>query len=125
MSDAPKPEARRPLSSYTQEELDALYAPTVEEDRAFANASFVAPEARLTDGVEEMKRQILLRTQECVEYHAQIAAQREEIERLTGLVEEVGNSGVEFQDERVNYVSVQVDRDTFAECKALAERRKG
>ena len=35
------------------------------------------------------------------------------ISRQRGLLGEVANSGVEFEDDRVRYVTVQIDRDTW------------
>lgn len=36
-----------------------------------------------------------------------------EVDRLNALVSEIANSGVEFYDNRVGYVTVQIDRDTW------------
>lgn len=36
------------------------------------------------------------------------------------LVREVAEGGVEFEDERVRYVAVQIDRETWAEVKTYA-----
>jgi hypothetical protein len=137
--DAPKPEARRPLSSYTREELDALYAPTAEEDKAFANASFVAPEARLTvKDIQRMKQNMVVASdagdiwdEDFKDANAladECLAQREEIERLAGLLErwkavadkgytddESGDGSTLLQE------TIEIENDTRA---ALAKRRK-
>jgi hypothetical protein len=39
------------------------------------------------------------------------------IERLDNLLREVAASGVVFEDERVGYVEVQIDRDTWLELQ--------
>ena len=49
-------------------------------------------------------------------------ALRAENERLRRLLSEVAEGGVEFADERVRYVAVQIDRETWAEVLALAGR---
>jgi len=49
------------------------------------------------------------------------AALRAENERLRRLLSEVAEGGVEFADERVRYVAVQIDRETWAEVLALAK----
>lgn len=42
-----------------------------------------------------------------------------DIDRLRGLLAEVAASGVSFEDERVGYVEVQIDRDTWTEIAAV------
>lgn len=56
-----------------------------------------------------------------VDVTAEIAALRSENERLRRLLSEVAEGGVEFADERVRYVAVQIDRETWAEVLALAK----
>ena len=53
--------------------------------------------------------------------YASHAALRAENERLRRLLSEVAEGGVEFADERVRYVAVQIDRETWAEVLALAK----
>ena len=55
------------------------------------------------------------------------AALRAENERLRRLLSEVAEGGVEFADERVRYVAVQIDAETWAEVQAVraaAEKEK-
>lgn len=47
-----------------------------------------------------------------------VAAVREAAERLR----EVASAGVEFDDERLDYVTVQIDRETWNAVRALAAR---
>lgn len=48
-------------------------------------------------------------------------AERER-DAAVALVREVADSGVEFEDERISYVAVQIDRETFAAVRALAQK---
>ena len=50
------------------------------------------------------------------------AALRAEVERLRALLREVAEGGVESADERVRYVTVQIDRDTWAAVQEEARR---
>lgn len=50
------------------------------------------------------------------------AALRAENERLWALLREVAQGGVESADERVRYVTVQIDRDTWAAVQEEARR---
>lgn len=34
------------------------------------------------------------------------------------LIREVANSGVEFDDHRLNWIAAQIGRDTFAKCRS-------
>jgi len=34
---------------------------------------------------------------------------------------DVADSGVEFEDDRISYVVIQVDPDTLAECRAIRD----
>ena len=43
-----------------------------------------------------------------------------ENERLRELLAEVGGAGVAFEDERVDYVEIQIDRETWEAIKAVA-----
>jgi hypothetical protein len=48
-----------------------------------------------------------------------------EIERLRGALREMVESGVEFDDERLSYLVVQVDREVWESARAaLADERK-
>ena len=55
----------------------------------------------------------------CVKYRAELDALRAENERLRALLREVAECGVESADERVRYVAVQIDADTWARVKAI------
>lgn len=43
---------------------------------------------------------------------------RAEVERLRALLSDVAESGVEFDDERLRWLSVQIDRETWAQVQA-------
>ena len=43
----------------------------------------------------------------------------DENDRLAAIVEEVASCGVSMQDERLSYVEVQIDTDTWAEIKSV------
>lgn len=49
----------------------------------------------------------------------EIARLTAEVERLRGLLSEVACSGVEFEDDRVRYVAVQINREVWLEIRAL------
>jgi hypothetical protein len=44
------------------------------------------------------------------------------IRELEGALREVGQSGVAFDDERIGYVTVQIDRGTWQEIRTLTRR---
>jgi hypothetical protein len=52
---------------------------------------------------------------------AALDADRGEAERL---LREVSASGVEFEDERISYTSVQIDRETWGEVRRYFARRE-
>ena len=47
-----------------------------------------------------------------------------EHQAMVRMIETVAGSGVEFSDERVGYVSVQIDADVWREISALGRARK-
>lgn len=53
-----------------------------------------------------------------------LRADKAEAERdaAVALIREVAASGVEFEDERISYTSVQIDRETWAAVRALAQK---
>lgn len=53
-----------------------------------------------------------------------LRADKAEAERdaAVTLLREVAGSGVEFEDERISYTSVQIDRETWAAVRALAQK---
>ena len=57
---------------------------------------------------------------DCV--YCERAALRAENERLWALLRAVAQCGVESADERVRYVTVQIDRDTWAAVQEEARR---
>lgn len=62
------------------------------------------------------------RSDELVErLRADAAAVRAERDRYREALREVAASGVEFDDARVGYVTVQIDRPTWQDVQALAE----
>jgi hypothetical protein len=52
----------------------------------------------------------------------QVSDLEAENKRLREIVADVGESGVEFQDERVSYVTVQIDGETWEACKKAVAR---
>ncbi len=52
----------------------------------------------------------------------EVPALRARIAALERAIEEVASSGVEFEDERVSYVSVQIDRALWLELKSGCRR---
>lgn len=58
----------------------------------------------------------------CMKSGLELDALRAENERLWALLREVAQGGVESADERVRYVTVQIDRDTWAAVQEEARR---
>lgn len=71
----------------------------------------------------QSKLDALMNTSKMVYELADVKAERDalalRLDAALGLLRDVATSGVEFEDERVSYVTVQIDSDTLAKIRAV------
>ena len=97
---------RIPVSEHSREACRILRA----HDAAFRLALETATKER--DGA---------RAAAAMNFDRATAAERER-DAAVALIREVAASGVEFEDERVRYVAVQIDRETWVGVRALSQK---
>ena len=79
----------------------------------------LAHDAALRARIDELHDQRHAEARKADDARAALAAKEQECERLRELIEEVASCGVSMQDERLSYVEVQIDTDTWAEIKSV------